>query len=117
MADPDTAFGADVDLAAWASLPPRALLFGETHGRVIVSTRSPDAVVAIANGEGVPARSIGRVTAAERGLTIRAGDRVLRSDVKSLADAYHGAIPRIMDSSPEFVAQGSMLGETGSAGA
>jgi phosphoribosylformylglycinamidine (FGAM) synthase-like enzyme len=100
MADPDTRFGADVDVSAWSSLPPRAVLFGETHGRVIVSTSAPDAVVALARQHGVSARAVGRVVDDARGLTVRGAGVTLRSDLNSLADAYHDAIPRIMDRSP-----------------
>jgi phosphoribosylformylglycinamidine synthase len=100
MADPDTRFGADVDLSAWASLPPRALLFGETHGRIVVSTNAPDAVIAIAREHDVPARVIGRVVDADRGLTVRGAGVELQSDLHSLADAYHDAIPNIMDRAP-----------------
>jgi len=101
--DSDVQLGADVDLSAWSSLPMRALLFGETHGRVIVSTREPDAVVAVARGCGVPARAIGTVTEAEE-LVLRVRSRVLRAPLASLADSYHDAIPRIMDAGPTSAA-------------
>jgi phosphoribosylformylglycinamidine synthase len=98
MADPDAWTGADVDLAAWSSLPPRALLFGEAQGRIVVSTVRAEAVLAVAAAHGVPARRIGTVQAADAGLTLRVGARAWTAAVATLADAYHGAIPRIMDS-------------------
>jgi phosphoribosylformylglycinamidine synthase len=96
MMDPDARLGADVDLSAWSALPLRALLFGETQGRVVVSTRAPDALVAHAHRCGVRARVIGSVTESQE-LVLRVTDRVLRAPLDSLADAYHDAIPRIMD--------------------
>ena len=48
---------------AWRELPPRALLFGEAQGRVILSTTMPDTVLGIARAHGVPARAIGQVGA------------------------------------------------------
>ena len=97
MANPDERFGAEVDLSAWSSLPMRALLFGETQGRVIVSTSQPDAVLRAAESRGVPARVVGRVVEAGAGLTLRVKGRIVRADLASLADAYHEAIPRIMN--------------------
>jgi len=67
---------------------------------VIVSTDSPDAVIAIVGEHGVPARAIGRVTDAARGLVVRGAGVELESDLHSIADAYHDAIPRIMDRAP-----------------
>ncbi len=97
MANPDTRFGADVDLSAYEKLPLRAVLFGEAQGRAIVSTADVDAVMAAAARHGVPARVLGRVAAPDAGLTIRVGDRVLVADLARLAAAYHDAIPSIMD--------------------
>jgi phosphoribosylformylglycinamidine synthase len=98
MADPDAWMGADVDLSPWAALPARALLFGEAQGRIVVSTAHADAVLAVAAAYGVPARRIGTVQAADAGLALRVGARAWTAAVAALADAYHGAIPRIMDS-------------------
>jgi phosphoribosylformylglycinamidine synthase subunit PurL len=87
---------ARVDLSAWSSLPRRALLFGEAQGRVVVSTPDPAAVLAIAARNGVPARSIGEVTAASTPFTIALGDGTLTVSVAALAESYHEAIPRVM---------------------
>ncbi|MBV9880555.1 MAG: phosphoribosylformylglycinamidine synthase subunit PurL [Gemmatirosa sp.] len=116
MADLDAPLAADVDLSPWAALPLRALLFGEAQGRVVVSTAHADDVLAIATAMGVPARIIGRVTS-DGALAVRVGERSMRADVARLADAYHGAIPRIMGAVPELAARPSLLGETGSVGA
>jgi phosphoribosylformylglycinamidine synthase len=88
--------GAEVDLSAWAALPTRALLYGETHGRVVVSTDAPDAVLAAAAAHGVPARVVGRVRPAADGLAVRVGDARWAAPVDRLAAAYHDAIPALM---------------------
>jgi hypothetical protein len=80
---------------------------------VIVSTSSPDAVVAIARDVGVPARVVGTVTDAARGLSVRVGERMLRASIASLSDAYHHTIPRIMDRAPETGAEPGVRGEVG----
>jgi len=87
---------ARVDLSPWKSLPRRALLFGEAQGRVVLSTPDPVAVLAIATRHGVPARTIGEVTAASAPFTIAFGEATLTVAVSALADAYHEAIPRVM---------------------
>jgi phosphoribosylformylglycinamidine synthase len=99
MLDRERLTGATVDLSDWSALPLRALLFGEAQGRVIVST--PDAlnVLAIARRHGVPATTIGTVHAEGGALDITIGERSLHFPVARLAEAYHEAIPRIMQRS------------------
>ena len=87
---------ARVDLSAWRSLPQRALLFGEAQGRVVVSSPDPDAVLAIAGRQGVPARVIGEVTSASTPFTMTVGGTTIDVAVSALAESYHEAIPRIM---------------------
>ena len=96
MLDRTRLTGATVDLSDWRELPLRALLFGEAQGRVIVST--PDAldVLAIARRHGVPATTIGTVRTGHGSLDISIGERQHRMPVSQLAEAYHEAIPRIM---------------------
>jgi phosphoribosylformylglycinamidine synthase len=90
--------GAEIDLSAWQDLPLRALLFGEAQGRVVVSTPDEAAVRAIAKRHGVPARVIGTVR--ESGvLNITVGARSFAAPLARLADAFHEAIPRIMQRS------------------
>ena len=91
--------GAEVDLSPWTSLPLRALLFGEAQGRVIVSTPDPRAVMATAQRHDVPAAIIGTVQCGRGMLDITIGSRQLTAHVGQLADAYHEAIPRIMQRS------------------
>jgi phosphoribosylformylglycinamidine synthase len=99
MADSERQFGAEVDLAAWDALPLRALLFGEAQGRILVSTADVEAVLQAARRHGVPARRIGTVRDADDDVVLRAGGREIRAPLERLADAYHGAIPRIMNRS------------------
>ncbi|MCC6927519.1 MAG: phosphoribosylformylglycinamidine synthase subunit PurL [Gemmatimonadaceae bacterium] len=96
MMERDAAIGVDVDLTVWGQLRSRALLFGEAHGRVIVSTSSPEAVLAIAQRHDVPSRVIGRVGTRNGAFRIRYSDGAIDVPVAALADAYHDAIPRIM---------------------
>jgi phosphoribosylformylglycinamidine synthase subunit PurL len=91
--------GAAVDLSDWSALPLRALMFGEAQGRVIVSTPDALSVLAIARRHGVKATTIGTVRTKSGSLDITIGTRQIRASVSQLADAYHEAIPRIMQRS------------------
>ncbi|HEY8311087.1 MAG TPA: AIR synthase-related protein, partial [Gemmatimonadaceae bacterium] len=104
MANPELAVGADVDVSAWDALPIRAVLFGETQARVIISTGEPDRILEIAAAHSVPARRIGTVTALADGLRIRIGEKILSIGTEYIAEAYHTAIPRIMDTSAQSAA-------------
>jgi phosphoribosylformylglycinamidine synthase len=95
IANRDAQFGATVDLSRFANIPSRALLFGEGQARVIVSTPSPDSVMALAAKHGVPAAIIGTVTAAKK-LVIRTADTAMSADLSTLDDDYFETIPRIM---------------------
>ena len=97
MADRDRVFGFNVDLSAWATLPHRALLFGEAHGRVVVSAATSVAVLQIAQRHGVPARVIGTVTNADGGAHFRISDDTFSAPMGWLAKAFHEAIPLAMD--------------------
>lgn len=97
MLDSARHFGFNVDLSAWAELPHRALLFGEAHGRVVVSTADSVAVLQIAQRHGVPARVIGRVANAEAGAQFTISDDTFSAPVAWLAKAFHEAIPQAMD--------------------
>ena len=97
MADRDRVFGFNVDLSAWATLPHRALLFGEAHGRVVVSAANSVAVLQIAQRHGVPARVIGTVTNADGGAHFRISDDTFSAPMGWLAKAFHEAIPLSMD--------------------
>jgi len=93
----DEPFGFQVDLTDWADLSVRAVLFGEAQGRIVTSTPTPDALLAVAARHGVPARVIGRVLRAEDGIEFVIGAVSARSAIDPLARAFHDTIPAIMD--------------------
>lgn len=88
--------GADVDLGQLSGVSPRAAFFSETQGRYVLSSAAPERIEQIAQRHGVPASRIGRVTDSGSGFTIRAGNRVIESDIGSLSSAWHDAIGGIM---------------------
>jgi phosphoribosylformylglycinamidine synthase len=91
--------GADVNLTRWSTLPLRALLFGEAQGRVVLSTREAATVLDVARKYGVPAERIGHVRAGSLRLRIQVADETIDASIETLADAYHEAIPRLMNRS------------------
>jgi phosphoribosylformylglycinamidine synthase len=99
IADREAMLGASVDLEAWRALPTRAVLFGEAQGRVVVSSSTPEQVIAIAGRHGVPASVIGRVTSDER-LRIVAGARSIDAPLARLARAYYDSIASLMRRGP-----------------
>ena len=99
MMDRARTTGADVDLSAWTALPLRALLFGEAQARVVVSTPDAHAVLGTAARHGVPATVIGTVRCGTHRLDLTIGGQRLSAHVAQLADAYHEAIPNIMQRS------------------
>jgi phosphoribosylformylglycinamidine synthase subunit PurL len=114
VGDREKAIGADVNLDSLGALPLRALLFGEAQGRVVVSTPTPDGVLAIARRHGVEANEIGRVKSAADSLAISIGSSRLSVNLKEMAAAYHDSIPTLMSRAPsdaaliEHVAVGSV---------
>ena len=96
VADRTRPMGAMVDLSAWASLPQRALLFGEAQGRVVVSTADSAALLAIAQKHGVPARVIGKVAKPDAGLQVRGTAAPLTLYTARMVEAYHEALPKAM---------------------
>jgi phosphoribosylformylglycinamidine synthase II len=97
MANREQQFGFAVDLTGWRELAPRALLFGEAHGRIIISTTNATEVMSIAAQHGVPARTIGRVVAASEGAAFELAHNSFRAPIAWLARAFHEAIPLAMD--------------------
>jgi phosphoribosylformylglycinamidine synthase len=97
LLDRTSLLGFDVDLSAWSALPVRSLLFGEAHGRVVISSRDDAEVLRIAKEHGVPARVIGRVRPANHGARFTIGTATFNASIERLAAAYHNAIPDIMD--------------------
>lgn len=97
--DKNKLFGFTADLSVWSSLSDRAVLFGEAHGRAVVSTADSAKVLSIAAKHGVPATVIGRVTDAKAGASFTVSDGTFTAPVAWLAKAFHEAIPRMMDGS------------------
>jgi phosphoribosylformylglycinamidine synthase len=110
IGDEERWLGAEIDLSPWAGLSRRALLFGEAQGRIVATTTDADALLATAARYGVPARAIGTVRDASHGLAVRIGGDVFTAPLTALADAYHGAIPRLMERSASAIA--AVVGET-----
>ncbi|MEP6692266.1 MAG: phosphoribosylformylglycinamidine synthase subunit PurL [Gemmatimonadaceae bacterium] len=104
MMDRDRQHGASIDLTAWASLPRRALLFGEAQARIVVGTANAAEVIEIAKRHGIPAAMIGRVGGERAPLEIRVGALRIAAPLARLARAYHDAIPSIMRRSPADIA-------------
>lgn len=88
--------GADVDITAFPSIPDRALYFGETQGRYVITSDSPALVEAIAGKHSVPIYQIGVVRERTAGFSLRAQGSSIESDVASLSSAWHDAIPSMM---------------------
>lgn len=93
----NAAFGFTADLSRWSGLSLRGLLFGEAHGRIVVSTRHASEVLAAAAAKGVPATQIGTVQPAASGMQFTVGSKTFNTDVARMARAFHDAIPGIMD--------------------
>jgi phosphoribosylformylglycinamidine synthase subunit PurL len=95
--------GADLDLTALqGDLSAAALLFGEDHGRAIVSLAPErrDGLLALAREHGVPASVIGKVLDQGARLQVRLREQAVSLPVDELRDLYARAIPRRMASLP-----------------
>ncbi|HEY2825695.1 MAG TPA: AIR synthase-related protein, partial [Gemmatimonadales bacterium] len=92
-------FGAEVDLKdIQGTLSPTGLLFGEDHGRAVISVRPAQraAVLALAGEHMVPAAVIGAVGDRDSRLRVALRSERLDLTVKELKATYDGAIPRRM---------------------
>src|SRR5262249_55868460 len=96
MMDREHQRGATVDLSHWPDVAPRALLYGEGHGRVIVSTPDPALVERIAREHGVAVTRIGVVDGPGVPLRITIHGMTLVAPLAALDTAYHESIPGIM---------------------
>ena len=101
MANIELQSGAELDLSSWTALPNRAILFGESQGRVVLSSPSPERILAIATAAGVPCAEIGRVRRSADALTINLPNGSLRITLARMRRAYHDTIPGIMSRTPE----------------
>ena len=97
MVNTGNQYGFSVDLSQWSALAPRALLFGEAHGRVVISTSKAADVLAVARKHGVPAFEIGVVMHAAEGAAFTLAHDSFRAPINWLSRAFHEAIPVAMD--------------------
>ena len=97
-----SSFGATVTLPTAAASATDAgdvvALYGEDHGRAIVSCDAAklDALIALAEQRGVPASKVGSVGAVDAAVTIQVGQRSYAWPVAELRTTYFEAIPRRM---------------------
>ncbi len=110
IANKDLQLGANIDLDALGGIASRAAFFSETQARFVLSSSSPERVEAIASAHGVPVNHIGVVVQRSEGLQIRSGNKVIESDLDSLSQAWHDAIPSIMASAPIASVEPAMAG-------
>ncbi len=101
IANPDSGNGAEIDLSSHSGIEDRAILFGESQGRIVVSSPAPERVIQIAAKAGVPCAQIGRVLRESDTLAIKLPKRSLRSPLARLRRGYHETIPTIMARTPE----------------
>jgi phosphoribosylformylglycinamidine synthase len=93
--------GAEIDLSAYSTLTNRAILFGESQGRILISSVAPERILEIANRFDVPCAVIGRVRRQAETLDITLPEGSMRSPLSRLRRAYHATIPSIMARTPE----------------
>jgi phosphoribosylformylglycinamidine synthase len=101
IANPEHENGAEIDLSKYSALANREILFGESQGRIVVSSSSPERVLEIAAKAGVSCARIGTVVADSDALTIRLPKATVHSPLIRLSRAYHETIPGIMARTPE----------------
>ena len=99
---PRTGAGVGAALRFADDLADAALLFGEDHGRVVVTCESDaaDEVRRTASAHGVPCTRIGAVTDPGAPLEIQTRSASLRLEADELRRRYFGAIPDIMNQQP-----------------
>jgi len=93
--------GAEIDLSSYSGVADRAILFGETQGRIVISSSAPARVLAIAAKAGVACSEIGRVRRSSDVLSIALPNGSLRSSLADLRRAYHSTIPTYMSMTVE----------------
>ena len=102
IANQSAQVGASIDLdAAYVDMnksSTRAVFFGETQARYVISSHASAVVEKIAAKHGVPIHAIGIVLDEREGFSITLKGQAIRSTVKALSNAWHDAIPSIMAS-------------------
>jgi phosphoribosylformylglycinamidine synthase len=97
LGDGETPLGIDIRLDD--DMPPVPNLFSESQGRIVVSCSPEETpeVLRIAEEHGVPAAKIGSVRNAESSFRIAMSEGRIEAALDTMADAYFGALARIMD--------------------
>ena len=90
--------GAEIDLREVECDRVDALLYGEAHGRVVITTSEAESGAAVDRAKllGVPAQRIGTVTGNEQ-LCIEVGENNLNWELPALHDVWWNAIARAME--------------------
>jgi phosphoribosylformylglycinamidine synthase len=101
VADLECQSGAEIDLSVFARIPNRGVLFGETQGRIVISSSAPERVLEIAAKAQVPCARIGTVRRTSDSLSIKLGSVAVKAKLARLRRAYHDTIPTIMSRTPE----------------
>jgi phosphoribosylformylglycinamidine synthase II len=101
IANPECESGAEIDLSSFAGHSDRAILYGESQGRIVVSSPAPERVLEIAGKAGIPCVQIGRVQRHSDSLDVTLPQGSMRASLARLRRAYHATIPSIMSRTPE----------------
>ena len=90
--------GAEIDLREFDCERLDALLYGEAHGRVIITISEAEASAAVDRAKllGVPSARIGTVTGSDT-LDVKAGDNSFSWNLSDLHDVWWNTIARVMD--------------------
>ena len=75
-------------------LRPDVQLFGESTGRVLVTTADPEALLALAGRHGVPAQLLGKTGGERLRIGPESGEAWLDRPVAELRERWQRAIPR-----------------------
>jgi len=87
--------GAIIELSD--TIRPDALLYGETTGRVIVTTRDATALLGLAEEFGVPAQTIGETGGDRLVVSARAGEAWFDLTIERMRTVWRDAIPRRLE--------------------
>jgi phosphoribosylformylglycinamidine synthase subunit PurL len=101
IANPDAPIGADIDVSTFDKLTTREILFGETQGRIVLSTAAPARVLEIAQRHNLKCTRVGTVRRNSNALTIKLPHSTMNASLERLRRAYHDTIPSIMSRTPE----------------
>ncbi|HEX9729976.1 MAG TPA: phosphoribosylformylglycinamidine synthase subunit PurL [Gemmatimonadales bacterium] len=91
-------FGATLDLRPVGPERADAILFGEDHGRALISVApaARDRAYALAEAAGVRVVELGRVTSASGDIALTLPDTTCRYTARELRDTFFGALPAAM---------------------